>query len=150
MTVSSTLRKVWSLWPTIGEMARDLNESPRLLIEQRENEELPDKRHDDALLIRAVWAGVRLDRMSLDAARLRQNSAKSRQIIKDERAAEIQAYFDACGGVPVLAKRLGVTKNYLHLAKSRAYLPRSSKYEMMKEAERQGHDLSERLFDPLA
>lgn len=110
---------------------------------------LPDRRHDDALMIRAMWADVRLTRLMLETARLRKNAAKSREIIKAERVSEIQAYYDACGGVTVLAKRLGVTNNYLHLAKSRAYLPRSSKYEMMKEAERNRHPLSERLFEAL-
>jgi hypothetical protein len=150
MTVTGTLQKVWSLWPSIGEMARDLNESPRVLIEAREADALPDPRHDDALLVRSLWCGTKLDRAMLEHARLRQNTSKARQIIKSERTAEIQAFYDACGGIPVLAKRLGVTNNYLHLAKSRAYLPRVAKYEMMKEAERNGHDLSERLFEPLA
>jgi hypothetical protein len=100
MTVTGTLQKVWSLWPSIGEMARDLNESPRVLIEAREADALPDPRHDDALLVRSLWCGTKLDRAMLEHARLRQNSAKARQIIKSERTAEIQAFYDACGGIP--------------------------------------------------
>lgn len=150
MTVSATLAKVWSLWPSVGEMARDLMESPRALIELRESDALPDKRHDNAILARSLWCGVKLDRTQLELARLRRNSGKSRQIIKAERGDEIGAFYDACGGVAVLAKTLGVTRNYLHLAKSRAYLPRVMKYELMREAGRNGHDLSERLFEPLA
>lgn len=131
-------------------MSRDLNESPRVLIEQREAQELPDRRHDDVLITRALWTGTKLTRSELEVARQRSNTAKSREIVKQERQAEIQAFYDACGGVPVLAKRLRVTQNYLRLAKSRAYLPRVAKYEMMEEAKRNRHKLSERLFEPLA
>jgi len=125
MTVYNT---VWSLWPTIAEMARDLKESPGHLIEQRNGGFLPDERHDDDLLAKSMYNGKRLSITAIRAARSRPPDDRLKRG-REKRTKAIAKFYDRAGGVKALAERTGATENILHLAKARAYLPRRWKYE---------------------
>lgn len=142
MTVAS---KVWSLWPSIADMAKALNESPRVLIEQRENGEVPHERHDRIIVAKAIYDGLTLSKMDLEAARHRPSVTKQ----KKERAEKIGEFYKEAGGAKKLAEEIGSTRNVLDLAKSRGHLPRVRKYEIMKVADRIGFELPDVIFDPI-
>lgn len=143
MKAKTTLDIVWSLYPSVEDMATDLKESPRVIREAMETGTALDARHDHALVVRARFLGKRLTMEDLMEARKR---SPHHEREKDERRDAIQAFYDACGGVPVLHKKLGVRPNYLYVCKTRGSLPRAMKYEMMLEAERNGYELAPDLF----
>lgn len=142
----SVQRKVWSLWPSIAVMAKDLNESVRVLIEQRERGELPDARHDEALVTRAMMLNKPLT--IPDLREERKKGGVAQQIAS--RQETIVKFYEAAGGVKALMQEVGADRrNYLDLAKARGYLPRARKYEFMRVAERIGFDLPSEIFLPV-
>lgn len=142
MTIS---QRVFSLWPTIGEMARDLNESPGVLLDLRKDGLVPDARHDEMIVGRAFYMGKRLTQADLIEAR----KNKRPDILKADRRDRIDKFFRACGGYMELAKALGCTPNVLVLAKSRAYLPKAWKSKILAHAEKIDHTLEDELFQML-
>lgn len=143
MKAQTTLDIVWSLYPSVDEMAEDLKESPRVIREAQDRGVALHARHDHTLCLRARFLGKKLTMKDLAEARKR---SPHHEREKDERRDAIQEFFDACGGVPVVHKKLGVRPNYLYLAKTRGWLPRVMKYEMMMLAEEKGHKLDPDLF----
>lgn len=61
----------------------------------------------------------------------------------------IADFFTKAGGVQELARRIGVSPNALYLNKSREYLSRAHKYEMMIVAKKLKFKLPDNLFDPV-
>lgn len=123
-------------------MAESLNESPRVLIEAKCAKELPDERHDDRIIQRAVFNGVSLSHSDLQEHR---RNLKLRHV-RAHRSEAIQAFYDAVGGVDVVALTTGATANALYIAKSRDRLPQKYKYELKMMASKAGHDLDDALF----
>ncbi len=76
---------------------------------------------------------------------------QKRKVVKTWPAttATIVALFDKLGGAQKAAKKIGVTANTLHISKSRGYLPKTHKYEIMLCAKRVGMKLPDDLFDPV-
>lgn len=135
------------MWPSIAEMARDLNESPAHLIGQRESGELPDSRHDETLVARAIYTGKRITRDDLRNARSRKSLQHNAE--KKERTEKIANFYKEYGGVARLSEHTGINRNILWLAKSRAALPRVWKYELKMAAKKINHALPDYLFTPL-
>jgi len=133
------------LWPSIGEMARDLDDSPSELLRRRVNGDLPDPRHDPIILARAMHQDVYMRQHHLAAIR----ATKERKPEITERKEKIGEFFNDAGGAVVVARKAGTSANALRVAKARARLPASLKHELVTLAREIGHDLDLDLFEPL-
>lgn len=141
----AVVTKVWSLWPSIREMADDLGESVMTLIDARSEGRLPNKRHDEIIVKRAIHEGVRLTKIDLQTERQK----PPLKVRREEGKELIARFYEACGGEAELSEQVGCTKNYLAIAKCRGYLPRARKYEFMMAAEQAGFTLPGHAFDPI-
>jgi len=136
---------IYGLWPSIGEMARDLDEAPSELLSRREDGDLPDPRHDNRILMRAIYMGKYLRQAHLTEMRRR----RQMRPFADERREVIGEFFDAAGGLSLLAHKVGSTPNALRVAKNRARLPRKLKHELMTIAQQIDYPLDDELFEAL-
>lgn len=135
---------VYTLWPTIEEMAEALMESPRVLRDARERDRLPDEKHDRAIVVRARAIGLR--RITLKAMHeLRRNPPA---FDMEDRRNAIAALYGAAGGIKAAAERVGITPAFCYANKTRGYLNRTNKHEWIALAEDLGFYLPPVLFAP--
>lgn len=59
-TMKHVLKNVYGLWPSINSMAISLNESPTVLEKAMKAGRLPDKRHDEEIILNAGFIGSTL------------------------------------------------------------------------------------------
>jgi len=140
--MKDTHKIVWSLWPDIQLMARDLNESPAALVEAKYAEDIPNARHDRTIIQRAIFQNVKLNYDDL----AKQRDHKVRALAVDDRQQIIQDFLDKAGGVDVVALFTGMSENSLYIAKSRGRLPQKKKYELKMLAQKVPFDLVDDLF----
>lgn len=62
---------VYGLWDSIEDMAEALNESPNALKVAMESDQLPDSRHDEEIILTAVFNHSTLTRKHLENYRLK-------------------------------------------------------------------------------
>lgn len=134
--------RVWALWPSVQQMALDLDESVVALGKAKLDGRLPDPRHDQQLLLRARALGRRLKQEQLDAVR-----QVRPEIILADRREIIQGFYDACGGVAAVRDRTLVDRNQLYVNKTRGFLNSTTRDEYLAMAAEVGFTLPEQIFN---
>ena len=138
--MSTVANRIYALWPSLEEMALDLDTSPNLLKRQKDAGKVPEDRHDSALLLRARSQGRRLTRAEICEAR-RTNPmslAARRQIIGD--------FYERAGGVQRVSARTGVSTAHLYANKSKGWLNRTARLEYRALADECGFPLPDEIF----
>lgn len=135
---------VYKLWPSVAEMAKDLNESPLGLLKLRAAGLIPDG-HDQMILTRAVFEGINI---SLDDLRAIRDSSNKQERVEERRDA-IRGFYEAAGGTTILSRRLKTTVQVLRVWLYRAKFPRPLKFEIMEVAKAIDHDIDEELFEAI-
>lgn len=139
----SKAREIYLMWPSIVEMARDLGESPSELLRRREAGDLPDPRHDQKIIARALFVDKYLRQRNLDE--MRRLSEKKVEV--RNRKTRIREYYHRMGGTGIVAEKLGVTPNTVRLWCHRARLPAKFKFELKNLSDDRGVDLDLDLFE---
>lgn len=134
---------IWSLWPTIKEMAHDLGEIASDLVRMKYRGDIPGPKHDKKILLRAVYEGATLRATDIQDYRRRDITNNFIAIRRDK----IGQTYNALGGVSVVARKTGASTNILYVAKSRGRLPVKHKYELMMLAQDRGVSIDESLFN---
>lgn len=139
---------VWNLWPDIQAMSRALDESPVLLEKQKASGGLPDARHDALLVARSIYNGRPLKYDDLQKARetIKRTLPASPQEKRKERVKEV---IEQLGGVDVVARRIGATRNTLYIARSRGRLPIRLRHELLSLGGERGVEIPQHLFEAL-
>jgi hypothetical protein len=141
----TTHEMVFALWPSVQEMARDLGESPMALVECKYAGTMPEPRHDEMIIKRAIFLGKKVTREKIARAR----RLEELDHVRDDRKAVIKSFYERAGGVSAVAEEVGASVNALRMAQSRGTLPKIHKHAMFKIAERIGSPLDEELFEAL-
>lgn len=137
--------RIWSLWPSLDEMGRDLNESPVELARVRDAGDIPDAKHDKIILARSIYMGKPLTADDFASHRVRRET----EAVREERSRKIGEFYEAAGGSDNLARLVNASQNALHICKHRGVLSRSRKFEFKQVAQKIGFDLPDFLFAPL-
>jgi hypothetical protein len=140
-----TYARIWSLWPSIEDMAVSLDESPAVLKRARDIGDIPDRRHDPVIKARGIFMGKHVtdDALALHRAR-RAIDAK-----RHARGLTIGLLYDLLGGVDAVALEIGLSVNALQACKSRGVLSRRWKYELKTLAKTVDFILDDELFLPI-
>jgi hypothetical protein len=125
-------------------MAVDLDESPVVLARAREAGDIPPPRHDQVIIARGIF----MNRHVTPAAMEKHRNWRSIQIAKAGRSETIGKFYDAVGGIEVVSLKTGLSKNSLHVCKSRGVLSRRWKYELMQLAAEFEVPLADDIFSP--
>lgn len=129
---------IWGLWPNIVEMAHDLNDSATILQGQKECGLLPDERHDDVIVARAMYLGALITKK--DIVRLRRE-LRPREAIKREREwgeSKIAELVERCGGPKAVSDLTGLTAKHVKVIRARGKIPARLKGVFRDLAERHG------------
>lgn len=146
------------MWPGVADMANDLGESPRALIESRLSKQLPDPRHDPILLERAEKSGVHLTQAKIDKMRYQPKAPKRKAVRRSgrvvsgelaERRERIGVFVQSLGGYAHAADAVGMSENALRIAVTRGQLQRKYKHEILLAASAKGIEVGDDLFDRL-
>jgi hypothetical protein len=140
-----TYARIWSLWPSIEDMARDLDESSVELAQVRDAGDIPAPRHDKNLIARSIFMGKPLSVADFAAHRNRRKV----DVIRHDRSRKIHEFYEQAGGADNLARLVKASQNALHICKHRGVLSRSRKFEFMQVAQKIGFELPDELFTPL-
>lgn len=136
------LKTVWTLWETIEEMAEDLTDSANRLKRQRDAGELPDARHDRAIVIHARALGRRITIGDMELFRRRRG-----EMSIEDRRSMIGDFVKAVGGYRAISERTGASEVAIRLSKSRGYLSRLYRHEYVSMAQEAGVEIAPELFE---
>lgn len=143
--MKDTFTKTFQLWKSLDNMATAMSVSRASLTALFSARQIPSEKYDQIFISRAVYLNIPLSRDDLRAYRFKDVSAKYKAVRQDK----IQNFYEACGGVDVVATKIGSTVNALYIAKNRGKLPPPKKYEIMTLAASNGIELSPILFEPI-
>jgi hypothetical protein len=131
------------MWPSIEDMAADLDESVNALLRARAAGQLPDPRHDRILILRDRSHGGRLTKAKLDEVR-----GTRHDVDRAMRGDTIRSFYEACGGVKVVSARTGTSIDHLHANSTRGYLNRTAEAAYLEMAAEVGVELPAEIFTP--
>lgn len=134
-------KKVWEMWPSIDEMAADLDESVNALRRAHAKGELPSPKHDRILILKDRSRGGRLTKSKLEAVR-----AARHNVDRLLRGDLIRGFYARAGGVRAVSERTGVTPTHLRLCTTRGYLNRTAEEAYREIAAELGYDLPDYIF----
>jgi hypothetical protein len=140
-----TYARIWSLWPTIEDMAVSLDESPAVLKRARDIGDIPDRRHDPIIKARGIYVGRHVTDDGLAFHRARRAIHAQRHA----RGLTIGLMYERLGGIDAVALKIGLSVNALQVCKSRGVLSRRWKYELKTLAETVDLILDDDLFLPI-
>lgn len=137
--------KLWMLWPSLEEMAKDLDESPVELRRLRKSGDIPDSRHDETIIARSLYCDSPLQRDDLN--RLRKRRSRNSEIRRRQKV--MKDFCAAAGGNATVSEKTGLTRNTINICIYRGYFSKVNKFEIMELARSVPFELPDHLFVPV-